>query len=355
VYNVSIVAEKYVDRALRWLAMREILLKFKLHIILAMSLICLGSVVYGVTQETVSANDEKTIIVVKPGMIVHDVSELLYEQGVIKSKILFQMVAKMEGLDHSLQSGEYAVRSHMTMQQIAALLSTGQTTQKQITIPEGYTIVQIATLLHDKQLASIEKFKAVAQKKAPYVYMANDNPNVIYQAEGYVFPDTYQIANGATEEQIISMMMNQFDTQMTEGMRTKAAEMGLSIKEVIILASLVEKEAQLPEDRPLIAGVFMNRLKKEMPLQSCATIQYILGYPKPELSVKDTEIESPYNTYQHMGLPPGPIANPGIAAINAVLYPAKTEYLFFVADKQGAHHFSKTYGEHLVMIEQVDK
>ena len=151
------------------------------------------------------------------------------------------------------------------------------------------------------------------------------------------------------------MMTTQFDRQFTEKMRARADEMKLSIKDVIILASLVEKEAQLPADRPIIAGVFLNRLKLDMPLQSCATIQYILGYPKAELTVADTERPSPYNTYQHMGLPPGPIANPGIAAINAVLYPEKTDYVYFVADPKGAHHFSKTYDEHLVAIEQVSK
>jgi len=149
--------------------------------------------------------------------------------------------------------------------------------------------------------------------------------------------------------------MMQFDKQFTESMRLKARENGLSIKDVVILASMVETEAQLPSDRPIIAGVFLNRLKQNMPMQSCATIQYILGYPKAELTVQDTEISSPYNTYQHMGLPPGPIANPGIASINAVLYPQNTDFIYFVADKQGAHHFSKTYEEHLKAIEQVSK
>ena len=151
------------------------------------------------------------------------------------------------------------------------------------------------------------------------------------------------------------MMTTLFDEQFTDSMRARANEIGLSIKDVVILASLVEKEAQLPVDRPLIAGVFLNRLKQDMPLQSCATIQYILGYPKAELTVQDTEISSPYNTYQHMGLPPGPIANPGIAAINSVLYSEKTDFLYFVADKEGAHHFSKTYEQHLIAIEQVSK
>lgn len=129
--------------------------------------------------------------------------------------------------------------------------------------------------------------------------------------------------------------------------------MGLSLRDVVIMASLVEKEAKLSEERPLIAGVFSNRVKQSMPLQSCATIQYILGYPKAELSIQDTQIASPYNTYQIMGLPPGPIANPGSAAIKAVLFSDQTDYLYFVADKEGRHHFSKTYEEHLVAINQV--
>ena len=120
-----------------------------------------------------------------------------------------------------------------------------------------------------------------------------------------------------------------------------------------MLASLVEKEAQRPEEQAVIAKVFLNRLQQNMPLQSCATIQYLLGYPKEELSLQDTQIPSPYNTYLNPGLPPGPIANPGLGALKAALNPAQTDYLYFVADKQGKHHFSRTYEEHLAAIEQV--
>ena len=148
-------------------------------------------------------------------------------------------------------------------------------------------------------------------------------------------------------------MTKEFNDKLTEEMRERANQMGLSIRELVILASLVEKEAQVDEDRPIIAQVFMNRLKEHMPLQSCATIQYILGFPKPELSLQDTKIESPYNTYQNMGLPPGPIANPGVESIKAVLYSTPTDYLYFVADKNGKHHFSKTYEEHLLAIDRI--
>lgn len=335
--------------------MRKKMLEYKLHIILVLSIICLGSVVYGLTKQVTSTPGDKFVIMVKPGMGAHDIGNLLYEQGVIKSVLVFQIVSKIEGMENSLQAGEYVLNRKMTVQQIVGLLVKGETNYQQITIPEGYTIEQISKLLQEKQLGNALTVKTVAQNAVPYTYMVNNNSNVLYKAEGYLFPDTYRIAKGATEEQILRMMMDQFDKQFTDAMRVRATEMGLKVKDVIILASLVEKEAQLPSDRPVIAGVFLNRLKQDMPLQSCATIQYILGYPKAELSVQDTEIPSPYNTYQHMGLPPGPIANPGIAAINAVLQPEKTDYIYFVADAQGAHHFSKTYEEHLIAIEKVSR
>jgi UPF0755 protein len=335
--------------------MEQRLMQFKWHIMLVLIFLCLGSVIYKLTQPVTSPAGETFVITIKSGMAANDIGELLYQQGVIKNAFVFHAVAKMQGMANSLQAGEYVINKNMTVQQIVSMLAKGQTLYQQITIPEGYTVEQIAKLIQEKQLGSAEKFKMLAQKATRYPYMANQNSNVIYKAEGYLFPDTYQIAKGATEEQLLSMMISQFDKDFNESMRMRANEMGLSIKDVIILASLVEKEAQIEHDRPVIAGVFLNRLHQDMPLQSCATIQYILGYPKVELSVQDTEISSPYNTYQHMGLPPGPIANPGIAAINAVLYPKQTDFVYFVADQQGAHHFSKTYEEHLAAIEKVRK
>lgn len=328
-------------------------IQFKWHIVLSMILLCLGSIIYGLTQPVTSSEGDKIIITVKQGMAADEIGELLYQRSIIKSVFVFHAVAKMQGKANSLQAGEYTLSKNMTVQQIVAMIAKGETSYQQFTIPEGYTVEQIANLIQEKQLGNASKFKTAAQNVMPFPYMANSNPNVVYKSEGYIFPNTYRIAKGASEDQLLNMMVSQFDKQFTDSMRERASAIGLSIKDVIILASLVEKEAQLERDRPIIAGVFLNRLKQDMPLQSCATIQYILGYPKPELSVQDTEISSPYNTYQHMGLPPGPIANPGIAAINAVLYPKETEFVYFVADKQGAHHFSKTYEEHLLAIERI--
>lgn len=307
---------------------------------------------YGVLISSVSSSaNEQLMIMVKPGMTANDIGELLYESGLIKNVLLFRVIAKIDGLESSLQAGEYAFTKDMSMQQMVDMLSTGETAYTLLVIPEGYTVEQIAKLVEDKNIGSAAAFKSLAKNYKNNFIGAS--PGITYQAEGFMFPASYKVARGTTEEQLFRQMLVQFNEKFTAEMRNQAANSGMSIKDVIILASLVEKEAQLPQDRPIIAGVFLNRLQKGMPLQSCATIQYILGYPKDELSVQDTEISSPYNTYQNKGLPPGPIANPGIESIKAVLAPAKTDYLYFVADKHGAHHFSITYEEHLQNIKQV--
>ena len=187
---------------------------------------------------------------------------------------------------------------------------------------------------------------------APYRYM-EQTASATYQAEGFLFPDTYEIEPGMTARDILLMMARNFDERLTEDMRRRAADRGLSVFDLVILASLVEKEARFEEDRAIIAQVFLERLRIGMPLQSCATIQYLLNAPKEDVSYADTEIESPYNTYQHMGLPPGPVANPGLASIEAVLSPANTNYLYFVADREGHHHYSRSYSDHLMLVEQV--
>lgn len=286
------------------------------------------------------------------GMNAEKIANNLYQKGVIDSVLKFRLLAKVNGLDSSLKAGSYTFNSAMSYEEIIRILVEGKTSAFNITIPEGYTIDQISKLLEEKGIAKSDEVQEISKNYAPYDYITGA-PNVKYRVEGFLFPDTYEIANNQKAQDVLKMMSKQFDEQFNEEMRTRAADMGLSIRNVIILASLVEKEAQDDKDRPIIAQVFINRLRAFMPLQSCATIQYILGQPKAELSVQDTKIESPYNTYQNMGLPPGPIANPGIASIKAVLYSEPTEYLYFVADKDGKHHFSKTYEEHLQAIDRI--
>lgn len=295
---------------------------------------------------------QKVYVRIAPGMNAERIASLLKEEGVIDHDLMFRLAAKWSGSDGKFKTGDYQLKKHMENKEVLAMLVAGQTATLRVTIPEGYGVEQIAKTLAEKGIVKEKDFCRAAEGFKSYDYMTT-NKETKYRAEGFLFPDTYEIAGDFTAEDIMKMMVEQFDHELTPEMRTRAEEMGLTIRQLVILASLVEKEAQVEEDRPIIAQVFLNRIQKEMPLQSCATIQYILGNPKAELSVEDTKIESPYNTYLHRGLPPGPIANPGIASIKAVLYAEPVPYLYFVADKNGKHHFSVTYEEHLRAIDKV--
>lgn len=313
-----------------------------------------GSYVYNLAQPVSSSPGEPVLVSVKSGMSAAEIGTILYQQGLIRNISVFRAIVHAQRLEDSLQAGEYAFTKDMNAKTIIAMIAKGEVAFQQFTVPEGLTIDQIAQLFAEKKLGDADKFKAAAKQYAVFDYIQPDD-NVSYKVEGFLFPDTYRVSRSASEIELIRIMATQFDRVFTTEFRAKAQERGLSIRETIILASLVEKEARFSEERPIIAGVFLNRLKLGMPLQSCATIQYILGYPKPELTIKDTELPSPYNTYLHAGLPPGPIANPGLAAIKAVLYPTSSEYLYFVADQNGKHHFSKTYEEHLAAIDRVSR
>ena len=190
-----------------------------------------------------------------------------------------------------------------------------------------------------------------AEDFAPYGYMRK-RKDVRYAAEGFLFPETYSVESDTPIEDILKLMAEEFDKRLTPAMRERAKELGLSLYDLTTLASLVEREVRYPEDRAIVAQVFLKRLKMNMPLQTDASLQYLMDAPKEDVTIKDTEIESPYNTYKHAGLPPGPIANPGIEAIEAVLHPADTDYLYFVADRKGHNHYSNTYDEHLALVNQ---
>lgn len=315
-------------------------------------IISVGLTLGWILIQPVSNAGETLLVTIQQGVSAKAIAEDLENKSLIKNALAFRLAAKFQGLDNSLQAGEYAISPDMSVRRILTIMSQGQTAYQQITIPEGYTVDQIADLLAEKKLADAEKFKELAKDFALFAYMT-PHDDTKYRAEGFLFPDTYRVPKGMSEEELLTMMVKEFDQKLTPDLRQRAAEQGLSLRDVVIIASLIEKEAKRSEERPIIAGIFANRVKQDMPLQSCATIQYILGYPKPELTIQDTQIVSPYNTYLIMGLPPGPIANPGSAAIKSVLFADETDYLYFVADKQGMHHFSRTYPEHLAAIDQV--
>lgn len=295
---------------------------------------------------------ENIYMVVKPGTTASEISDHLTRLGVIDSRLRFWWLMKLQGDAQKFKTGTYAFAPHMDEQAVLDKLVSGDTTVVRFTIPEGFGIKEIAKRLADEGLVDEQEFLAEAKDFAPYDYMKK-RPNERYAAEGYLFPDTYEIHSEVTPEAIMKMMAEDFDTRLTPALRQQAAAKNLSIHDLITLASLVEKEARYDEDRPIIAQVFFKRLQMGMPLQSDTTLQYLMAGPKEDVSIEDTKIDSPYNTYQHAGLPPGPIASPGMKSILAVLNPASTDYLYFVADRQGHNHYSQTYDEHLAIVEQV--
>lgn len=309
--------------------------------------------VFGRTEPVAVADPQQKIyITVKPGMDADAIANELLKHGIIDSKFSFWWQVKAGGLQDKFKAGTYLLSPHMETEAALAKLISGETTTIKFTIPEGFGIKEIAERLAQEGLVDEKKFLNLAKDYTPYDYVERKE-NVRYAAEGFLFPDTYEIQSDVSEKDIMAMMAQDFDQRLDKKLRARAEEMNLSIYDLVTLASLVEKEARYDEDRPIIAQVFFKRLKIGMPLQSDTTLQYLLDDPKEDVSIADTKIESPYNTYQHYGLPPGPIASPGLAAIEAVLYPADTDYLYFVADRQGHNHYSSSYDEHLALVDQV--
>lgn len=296
-------------------------------------------------------------IEIKDNMTNQEIGAMLYDHGLITSPRIFHLASAATGLSNKLQKGVYELTGTMSMQELLEALQKGKEKEIKLVVPEGYSVARISEALEKQGIMSRDTFKNAARHYvAPYDYMTPpDTAPLGYQVEGFLFPATYELQEKQDPKKLIKEMLATFDKKLTPQMREKIAAQGMTIYQFVTLASLVEREAQVDEDRYLIAAVFKKRLAMHMPLQSCASIQYILGYPKAELSIEDTQIPSPYNTYLHEGLPPGPIANPGEAAMKAVLDSPKTDYLFFVADKHGKHHFSRTYEEHLEKIKEVEQ
>ena len=288
-------------------------------------------------------------VVIPSGATGGTIARILAEEGLIKNELFFRYLVRWEGAEAKLKAGEYELSPAMAPKEIIDRLVQGDIVQDyvRVTIPEGYTVPQIADLLAEKGLIDRGRFLQLVQEGAfDFDFIGEIPDGVDYRLEGYLFPDTYYFTPEAGEEAVIDRMLQRFADVINPEIRERARELGMSLHELITLASIVEREARLPEERPIIAGVFHRRLQLGWKLESCATIQYILGEPKERLLTEDTRIPSPYNTYLHTGLPPGPIAAPGEAAIRATAYPEDTEYLFFCADKDGSHIFSRTLEEH---------
>ena len=294
------------------------------------------------------------LIIVQEGMTTADIAQLLHEKKLVKDPTAFRWEARYKGLATKLQAGPYQIEGGLSNGAIVDVMVKGRIKQLRFTVPEGFTVVKTAKKLEAEGLGKADKFIAAAKNYAPFDYMQTDNPDVLFKAEGFIYPATYELPVGLSEDKILAILVGQFDEYMREEkIPEKCAQQGLQLRQVVNLAAMVELEAVFAEEQPRIAGVFLKRLAIGMPIQSDTTIQYLLGSQKEIITFDDTKIQSPYNTYQNPGLPPGPIGSPGMSAIKAVLEPEKTEYLYFVAEKDGHHRFTKTYSEHLRAIDEI--
>ncbi len=299
------------------------------------------------TNPLMPGNKSYISVSVPRGAATKTIGQILKSEGLISDDLVFRIKSRLDGYDGKYQSGNYSLSPGMTMDEIMRLLLKGFSDTMRFTIPEGYDIRRTADVLESQQLIGREAFYDVIEKAKFNYWFLDQVPQGENRLEGFLFPETYEIYTNSDEYEIVDKMLSQFDLVFTEDHMRRMEELDKDINEVIILASIIEREALVSKDRPIISGVFQNRLKIGMPLQSCATIQYILGEQKPALSTADTQIKSPYNTYIHAGLPPTPICSPGIESINAALWPENTDYLFFLAKGDGSHVFSLTYEEHL--------
>jgi UPF0755 protein len=282
----------------------------------------------------VNKNEQTSkIFVIARGESLSNIAKNLANEGLIRNKVIFYLIVKRLGIERKIQAGDFRLSPSMDAYQIAKTLTHG-TLDVWVTFIEGMRKEEMAQIVSSSlNIPETEFLK--------------------YAAEGYLFPDTYLIPKEATAGSIINILEANFNKKFDSRLQKKASLKNLSPAETIILASLVEREAKLDEDRPLVASIILNRLKIEMKLDIDAAVQYALGYQpeekswwKKNLTKEDLEIDSPYNTYKNPGLPPTPIANPGLAAIKAVVDAAETDYLYYLSDKKGKMHYAKTLEEH---------
>ncbi len=289
------------------------------------------------------------VVTIPQGAGTVRVAKELKKNNLISSEYFYRVMSKICGIDGKYNSGKFNVDRSAGYQKIfKTLTQPGEDINAvTVTIPEGYEIYKIADLLESKGLIDKDKFYYLINYGTFDYDFVKNIPQRDSRLEGYLFPDTYKFVPN-DEYGTINEMLGRYE-QVYQKYASQIDESGMTMDEIITLASIIEREAQGDHDRKLVSSVFHNRLKSsDYPyLQSCATVQYVLKERKPVLSVKDTQIDSPYNTYINKGLPIGPIASPGEKAIEAAINPEKSEYLFFVLGSDGKHHFSKTFNEHL--------
>ena len=292
--------------------------------------------------KSANADDSKKVVLIPPGQNLWITAQYLNNTGVIKSPGKFKLLARIKGCDKKIKAGEYLLSSSMPPIKILEIIASGKVRLYKITIPEGYNLKQVASIIAKAKLGTKEDFLKAAADSS-FVHKQKINAETF---EGYLFPETYHFPKDITPEKIIAAMVERFRSIFNQKWKKRAKELNLSIHQIVTLASIIEKETGISFERPVISSVFHNRLKKRMRLESDPTVIYGLKNFDGNITRKHLATQTPYNTYTIKGLPPGPIANPGIKAIEAAIYPADTNFLYFVSKKDRTHKFSTNIKDH---------
>ena len=305
-------------------------------------LLFVGGVAWLVLTPAPAVRQGPLVVTIPPHDSLLGIADRLAQAQVIRSRPAFVAAALVRGTPRSLKAGEYEIPRDATTWNIVALLESGRVRQHAILHPEGATVTELARALEAERLAGADAVARTAIDRRFLDANGIEGPSV----EGYLFPDTYQFVRGMTTEEMLGKMAHRMRAKLTPEIRSRARDRGLSAHQLLTLASIIEREAIVKDEQRLISAVFWNRLKIGMPLQADPTVQYAVAKERRALSRADLAVDHPYNTYVHPGLPPGPIASPGLEAIQAALDPAPVKYLYFVARDDQRHHFSTTVEEH---------
>ncbi|WP_125154652.1 endolytic transglycosylase MltG [Clostridium rectalis] len=326
--------------------------RVKMLMFIIITLVCVSSLAYlyfnNVVNHPFKQKNLKIEVTVKDGDSLYKVLDSLHKDKKINNLFFIKFYIKNKNLDTNIKKGSYEFSSEVDLQQLVKSLNTGEHNKNlvKITVPEGYNVDNIATLLQEKGVISKKDFLYSLSVYDNLPYNKKNTSNKKYELEGYLYPDTYEFLKGSKGSYIIDTMVDRFNKAINEISSKYNIEKD-NIDNIITIASIIEKEAENDNERGKVASVFYNRIQNEMKLESCATVLYALGKHKDKLYYNDLKVKSPYNTYLAKGLPPGPICSPGMPSIVAALKPDKTSYLFFVSYNDGTHFFTDNYNEFL--------
>lgn len=323
-------------------------MKFLKYIIVFLCVFFVGFLFYSYQIDTPisKAENTKDTLEISKGESLQNIATDLENKGIIRSAFWMRVYFKVHNLSQNIIADEFFVSSSMNIKTISKIITTKNDNEVKLRIIEGWNLNQIGEYLEGKQICTKENWLSLVKNYNSDYGFLKDKKNS--SLEGYLFPDTYIVYKDTGCEDLLKKMLNNLNNKLSSQMISDIALQKKSVFEIITMASIIEKEVTSVKDMKIVSGIFWNRIENKQALESCATLAYILGENKDQYSYKDTQIDSPYNTYRNRGLTPGPISNPGLNAINAAIYPEDTNYNYFLTAKSGETIYSRTFEEHKI-------